>query len=77
MELALFFAMIVISAVLITLVVLQARTAGMANRDSSSIYRTRRGLEKTLYQATIALAVVFLILALVTSLPIFGTTPAA
>ena len=72
MELALFIAMIIVSAVLTVLVVLQARTAGMANRDTSSIYRTKRGLEKTLHQATIALAVVFLVLALITSLPIFG-----
>lgn len=71
METALFIAMIIVSAVLIALVVIQARTAGMANRDTSSIYRTRRGLEKTMHQATIALAAVFLLLALVTSLPIF------
>jgi preprotein translocase subunit SecG len=71
-EIALFIAMIIVSAVLTALVVVQARTAGMANRDTSSIYRTRRGLEKTLHQATIALAVVFLVLALVTSLPIFA-----
>ncbi len=71
MEIALYIALIIISAVLVTLVVLQARTAGMANRDTSSIYRTRRGLEKTLHQATIALSVAFLILALITSLPIF------
>ncbi|NTV65364.1 MAG: preprotein translocase subunit SecG [Oscillochloris sp.] len=73
MELALFIAMIIICAVLIILIVLQARTAGMANNDSSSIYRTRRGMEKTLHQATVVLAVVFLLLALVTSLPIFGS----
>jgi preprotein translocase subunit SecG len=72
-ELALYFAMIVICVVLITLVVIQARTAGMSNNDSSSIYRTRRGLEKTLHQATIVLAVAFLLLALLTSLPIFGS----
>jgi preprotein translocase subunit SecG len=71
-ELALFIALIIISAVLVTLVVLQARTAGMANRDTSSIYRTRRGLEKTMHQATIALSVAFLLLALITSLPIFN-----
>nr|WP_216863558.1 preprotein translocase subunit SecG [Candidatus Chloroploca mongolica] len=70
-ELALYFSMIIVSAVLITLVVLQARSLGMANRDTSSIYRTRRGLEKTMHQATIVLSVVFLMLALLTSLPIF------
>jgi preprotein translocase subunit SecG len=71
-ELALFIALLIISAVLITLVVLQARSSGMANRDASSMYRTKRGLEKTMHQATIALSVVFLVLALITSLPIFG-----
>ncbi len=72
MEIALFIAMLIVAAVLIVLVVLQARTLGMANRDTSSIYRTKRGLEKTMHQATIALAVAFLLLALITSLPIFG-----
>jgi preprotein translocase subunit SecG len=71
-EIALFIALIVISAVLIALVVLQARSPGMANRDTSSIYRTRRGLEKTLYQATLVLSVSFLLLSLIASLPIFG-----
>nr|WP_255604451.1 preprotein translocase subunit SecG [Oscillochloris sp. ZM17-4] len=70
---ALYIAMLIICAVLIILVVIQARTAGMTNSDSSSIYRTRRGLEKTMHQATIALAVAFLLLALITSLPIFGS----
>ncbi|MEI8307420.1 MAG: preprotein translocase subunit SecG [Chloroflexales bacterium] len=73
MELALYIAMLIICAVLITLVVIQARTAGMTNNDSSSIYRTRRGLEKTLHQATIVLTVAFLLLSLITSLPIFGS----
>jgi preprotein translocase subunit SecG len=71
-EIALYIALLIVSGVLITLVVLQARTAGMANRDTSSIYRTRRGLEKTMHQATVALAFVFLVLSLVTSLPIFS-----
>lgn len=73
MEIALYIAMIILSVVLTGLVVLQARTPGMA-RDTSSIYRTRRGLEKTLHQATIAIAVIFLILALIASLPIFGSS---
>ncbi len=76
MEVALFVATLIVSVVLIVLVVLQARTAGMANRDTSSIYRTRRGVEKTLYQATVTLAVVFLVLALITSLPLFASVPA-
>jgi preprotein translocase subunit SecG len=76
LEIALYIALIIISATLIFLVVLQGRTAGLQSRETSSIYRTKRGIEKTIFQATIALAVVFLILSLIASLPIFGT-PAA
>ena len=76
MEIALNIALIIICFVLIGLVILQGRTAGLQSRDTSSIYRTKRGVEKTLHQATIILAIVFLILALITSLPIFpATTP--
>jgi len=71
-EIALYIALLTVSAVLIFLVVFQTRSTGMANRDSSSIYRTKRGLEKTMHQSTIALAVVFLVLALIASLPIFS-----
>ncbi|PDW03940.1 preprotein translocase subunit SecG [Candidatus Viridilinea mediisalina] len=71
MEYTLYIAILLISFVLIVLVVIQSRSPGMANRDASSIYRTRRGLEKTMHQATIALGVSFLLLALITSLPIF------
>ena len=73
METGLYIALMIISGVLIGLVILQGRTAGLQSRDSSSIYRTKRGLEKTVHQATIVLAVVFLLLALIASLPIFGT----
>lgn len=76
MEIALYIALIIISATLIFLVVLQGRTAGLQSRESSSIYRTKRGIEKTIFQATIALAVVFLVLSLIASLPIFGATAA-
>lgn len=76
MEIAIYIALIIISATLIFLVVLQGRTAGLQSRETSSIYRTKRGIEKTIFQATIALAVVFLILSLIASLPIFGTTAA-
>jgi preprotein translocase subunit SecG len=74
LEIALYFALIIISFTLIGLVILQGRTAGLQSRDTSSIYRTKRGLEKTLHQATIVIAVVFLVLSLIASLPIFGTS---
>jgi len=79
LETALFIALIIISFVMIALVILQGRTAGLQSRDTSSIYRTKRGLEKTMHQTTIILAVVFLLLALITSLPfsIFSSTAPA
>ena len=76
METALYVALIILSITLVGLVIIQGRNAGLQTRDTSSIYRTKRGLEKTIYQATIVVAIVFLLLALITSLPIFGT-PAA
>jgi len=77
-EIALYSALILVSAALTFLVVLQGRTAGLQQRDTSSIYRTKRGIEKTIHQATIVLGVVFLVLALIASLPIWSsnTTPA-
>ena len=53
---------IVVSVALITVILLQAKGSGLGGifgGDSSSIYKTRRGIEKTLYQATVALSVVF------------------
>jgi preprotein translocase subunit SecG len=77
LEIALYVALIIISFTLVGLVILQGRNAGLQSRDSSSIYRTKRGLEKTLHQATIVVAVIFLILSLIASLPIYGTPPPA
>lgn len=71
MALAFNLAIIIVGTVLTALVVLQARTPGFSNRDSSSSYRTKRGAEKTLHQMTIVLAVIFLLLSLIASLPIF------
>ncbi len=79
MELALSIALIALGSALTFLVVLQGRNAGLQSNDASSIYKTKRGLEKTIFQLTIVLGVLFLIVALIASLPIFGTTatPAA
>ena len=79
MELALSIALIALGSALTLLVVLQGRNAGLQSNDASSIYKTKRGLEKTIFQLTIVLGVLFLIVAVIASLPIFGTTvtPAA
>jgi preprotein translocase subunit SecG len=76
MELALSIALISLGTALTLLVVLQGRNAGLQSNDASSIYKTKRGLEKTIFQLTIVLGVLFLIVALIASLPIFGTSPA-
>jgi len=52
---------IIVSLALIGLVLLQAKGGGLSTMfgGEGSIYRTRRGLEKTLFNFTIALAVLF------------------
>lgn len=71
MQTALYIAQIIISTMLIVLVIVQARSPGFA-QNTSSIPQTRRGLEKTLHQTTITLSIIFLLLALINSLPIQG-----
>jgi len=63
--------MLIVSITLILVILLQTKGSsfsGAFGGDSSSIYRTRRGVEKTLFQFTIGLAVVFLIIAIITSI---------
>ena len=52
---------IVVSVALIAVILLQAKGSGLGGifGGDSSIYKTRRGVEKTLHQATIALSIVF------------------
>jgi preprotein translocase subunit SecG len=52
---------IVISIALIAIILIQAKGSGLGGifGGDSSIYKTRRGVEKTLYQATVGLAVAF------------------
>ena len=56
---------ILIAFALMGVVILQARSGGLGSAfGDTSLYRTRRGVEKTLFQATIVLAVCFLLFAL-------------
>lgn len=57
---------IIASVALMALVVMQSKEAGMAKLfgGDSSIHRTRRGVEKTMYNLTIILAVVFFVTSL-------------
>lgn len=61
-------AMNIVAIALISVVVIQGQTgAGLgAVFGGSDIYRTRRGIEKTLWQLTFVLTAVFLLLCLVT-----------
>ena len=55
---------IIIAIVLIALVLLQAKgtdLGGFMGGDSSSGYRTKRGIEVTMYRATIGFSVAFFI----------------
>ncbi|HMQ55394.1 MAG TPA: preprotein translocase subunit SecG [Anaerolineae bacterium] len=58
---------IILSIAITILLLLQAKGAGLGGifGGESGIYRTRRGIEKTLYQATIGLVLVFFVLALI------------
>ena len=58
---------IIIAVALIVAVLVQARETDLGSifGGGSSVYRTRRGVEKVLYNATIGLAVAFLLISLV------------
>ena len=52
---------IIISVALIAVILIQAKGSGLGGifGGDSSIYKTRRGVEKTLHQATIGLSILF------------------
>jgi preprotein translocase subunit SecG len=61
---------IIVSVVLVLAIILQAKGSGLGSLMGGDgggfgITKTRRGLEKTLFQLTIILAAVFLIISLV------------
>lgn len=58
---------IVVALVLILVILLQAKGSGFGSAlggSSGSVFRTRRGIEKTLFQLTIFLGVLFILLAM-------------
>jgi preprotein translocase subunit SecG len=61
-------AQILISSALILVLVLQAKGSGFGSAlggQTTSVFRTRRGVEKTLFNATIMLVTVFLAISLI------------
>ncbi len=71
MDTAVNIVMIIVSIVLILVVLMQTKGSsfsGAFGGDTSSIYRTRRGIEKILFQFTIGVAVVFVIFAIISGI---------
>lgn len=70
MDTAINIAMILLSVMLIGVILLQTKGSsfsGAFGGDTSSIYKTRRGVEKSLFQFTIVLAAVFVVMAIISS----------
>ncbi len=61
-------ALILLGIALTTLIVFQTQNSGAGSvfGSDTTVYRTRRGLEKTLYQATIVLSILFVLLTMIT-----------
>ena len=61
------FGQIIVSIGLMAAILLQARGAGLSATfgGDSSVYRSRRGIEKRLFQFTIVLTILFVIVSLV------------
>ncbi|MFC1908581.1 preprotein translocase subunit SecG [Chloroflexota bacterium] len=60
-------AQIVVAVALIIAALLQVRGGGLGGifGQADTVYRTKRGVEKTLFQLTVALVVIFIILSIV------------
>ena len=60
-------AQIVLAIALILAILLQVRGGGLGGifGQPSSVYRTKRGIEKTLFQLTIVLVILFIIISIV------------
>ncbi len=58
---------IIVSITIIALVLLQTKGSGLGGifGGDGGVYRTRRGIEKTLYQATIGLTVFFFVVSII------------
>jgi preprotein translocase subunit SecG len=62
-------ALIILSVALVAAILLQARVSGLGNvlggEGMGGQYKTRRGLEKTLFQVTIGVAAAFFVMVIV------------
>ncbi len=67
MQTGLFVGQIIISVSLILAILLQVRGGGLGGifGQADSVFRTKRGVEKTLFQLTIVLVVLFIVISIV------------
>jgi preprotein translocase subunit SecG len=63
----LYIAQIVVAVAMIMLCLLQVKGGGLGGifGQADTVYRTKRGVEKTLFQLTIVLVVIFIVLSIV------------
>ena len=65
----LYIVQIIISVALIAVILVQSKGAGglggLFGGDSGGVYKTRRGVERTLFQVTIGLGIVFLVFSII------------
>lgn len=69
----LYIVQIILSVALMAVVLVQSKGAGglgglFGGSDSSGVYKTRRGVERTLFQVTIGLGIAFLIFSVINAL---------
>ena len=58
---------VLLSLTIITLVLLQVKGGGLGGifGGDGGVYRTRRGIEKTMHQATIVLSIIFFVVSII------------
>jgi preprotein translocase subunit SecG len=63
---------IVVSIALILFILVQAKGAGLSGifGGEGGIYKTRRGVEKTLFQVTIGLSIAFFVISIISVLAV-------
>jgi preprotein translocase subunit SecG len=63
----LYIAQIIVAVALTVVALLQVKGGGLGGifGQADTVYRTKRGVEKTLFQLTIVLAVIFIVLSVV------------